>query len=171
MNRAVRSLFSGTALTFSAIAAHLLAGGGIIHGYKLILISSLFICVSTIATSSELEGPKLAFLILISQFIGHFFLGTNTDSPTIMVLSHAMIAIFAYLAISSFEGLVCWISSKFSIASFKISNVIPAEFLRIQILINQRFSILDLYCCFQYWTTSPPLVANVHQIPTNFRKV
>jgi hypothetical protein len=162
MNRAVRSLFSGSALTFSAIAAHLLAGGGIIHGDRLILISFLLICVSTIATSSELEGPKLAFIILISQFIGHFFLGTNTTSPTLMVLSHAVIALLAYLAIYSFEGLVCWISSKFSIASFKLSNVSAEEFSRIQILINKRFSILDLFCCFQYWTTSPPLVASIH---------
>jgi len=162
MNRAVRSLFSGSALTFSAIAAHLLAGGGIIHGDKLILISFLLNCVSTIATSSELEGPKLAFIILISQFIGHFFLGTNTASPTLMVLSHAVIALFAYLAIYSFEGLVCWISSKFSITSLKSSNVLPEKFSRVKILVSKNFSIQDLFCCFQYWTTSPPLVANVY---------
>jgi hypothetical protein len=162
MNRAVRSLFSGSALTFSAIAAHLLAGGGIIHGDKLILISFLLICVSTNATSSELEGPKLAFIILISQFIGHFFLGTNTASPTLMVLSHAVIALFAYLAISSFEDLVYWISSKFSITSLKSSNVLPEKFSRFKILVFKNFSIQDLFCCFQYWTTSPPLVANVY---------
>jgi uncharacterized membrane protein AbrB (regulator of aidB expression) len=162
MNRAVRSLFSGSALTISAIAAHLFAGGGIIHGFTFILTSFVLICFSALATSNELEGPRLAFIILTSQIIGHFLLGTNTVSSISMALSHSLLAVFAYLVISSFESLAYWITSKFSITSLKSSNVLPEKFSRVKILLSKNFSIQDLFCCFQYWTTSPPLVANVY---------
>jgi len=158
MQRVVRSLFSGFALTISAIVAHHLAGGEVVHGSQFIAITLLLISAAALATSSELEGPKLASIILFAQFFGHVLLGTENQNSFTMAMTHTFMAGILYLAITKFESAFTWISTAF--------NLIVLIFLQLKKEFSEHrvqcstflHSCNNLYASIQYWTTSPPLV-------------
>jgi hypothetical protein len=158
MQRVVRSLFSGLALTISAIAAHHLAGGEVVRGYQFIAITLLLISAAALATSSELEGPKLASIILFAQFFGHILLGTENQNSFTMAMTHTVMAGILYLSITKFESAYTWISSAFSLIVLKFIHFINASIERRVQVPTFIHSCNNLYASIQYWTTSPPLV-------------
>jgi len=158
MQRVVRSLFSGLTLTISAIAAHHLAGGEVVRGYQFIAITLLLISAAALATSSELEGPKLASIILLAQFFGHILLGTENQNSFTMAITHTFMAGILYLAISKFESAFTWISSTFGPIVLKFIHFFEnSTDSRVQVP-TFIHSCNNLYASIQYWTTSPPLV-------------
>jgi uncharacterized membrane protein YhhN len=142
----------------SAIVAHHLAGGELVRGSQFITVTLLLISAAAVATSSELEGPKLAAVILFAQFFGHVLLSTENQDSFTMALSHTAMAGILYLAITKFESAFTWISSTFSLIVLiflQFKKELSEHRVQCSTFIH---SCNNLYASIQYWTTSPPLV-------------
>ena len=101
-------------LLLSALSAHEIAGGSIIHTpnfiAQLLGIGIVLFCFRSI----KLEGPTLALLVLFIQSTSHFLLGGGSfQNETRMTFAHLLSGVLSYLAISKFEVIWEFISTAF----------------------------------------------------------
>lgn len=158
MQRVIRSASSGISLYIAALAAHHLAGGHTVSGLSLISSLPILVAISLIFSHSDLEGPRLALLIIFSQLSTHIILGANSGNSSSMVISHILSGLFVYSFIARIDQAILWLSTRFApiLLEAPASHFLPHKsfvaFQRISHSLSRRF------VAFQYWTTSPPLV-------------
>ena len=101
--RQVRIWVNALILFVFALSAHLIAGGELVNGKKIIAESAGILVLLFIAGEAELTGPKLALISLLTQSTTHATLGGMSGSGTAMLISHAAGAFLSYLLISKAE--------------------------------------------------------------------
>ena len=150
---------SGFSLSSAALFSHHLAGGHTVSGFSLLSSLLILICISLLFSHSDLEGPRLALLILFSQLFTHILLGANSGNSINMVISHIISGFIAYSFIAHIDQSILWLSAKFAPILLKplASQELPHKsFVAIR---DNCHSLSSRFVAFQYWTTSPPLVA------------
>ena len=159
MQRAFRSLIATFALISGSLLGHHLAGGSLISGLSLLTSFLSFFAFTFFLTRSELEGPKLGSLIIFTQGFAHLFFGSNTGNSVSMVASHAIFGLFTYAVIANLDDAIDWLATEFTPLILGMF-VFPQPKTILDLPNNSPFEPLNIeFALFQYWTTSPPLVA------------
>ena len=159
MQRVIRSVSSGLSLNLAALLAHHLAGGHTVSGLPLLSSLLIVIAISLVFSATDLEGPRLGLLILFSQLFTHMILGSNSGDSTSMAVSHIISGVFAYTLIARIDETILWLGSAFA-SILLVSPVTPSLQRGLTIPTEgANHSIHGRFVAFQYWTTSPPLVA------------
>ena len=99
----LRVWINSAILLMGALAAHAAACGTFIAIIPFIIISSLVFLAIVILSAQEIEGPKLAALIVLLQFTSHILLGGMNMNTTTMLLSHVIAGMLSYLFITENE--------------------------------------------------------------------
>lgn len=159
MDRFIRSAMSGFLLSSVALFAHHLAGGHTVSGLSLLSSLLILISISLLFSHSVLEGPRLALLIIFSQLFTHILLGANSGNSINMAISHIISGFFAYSFIAHIDQSILWLSARLAPILLK---PLTSQSLPHKSSISFRdhcHSLSSRFVAFQYWTTSPPLVA------------
>jgi hypothetical protein len=159
MQRAVRGFASGSLLYLSALVAHHLGGGQFVTGRTLLVSTILSISFSTLAASSDIEGPRLLSLILVSQLVGHMVLGGNSANSTTMYVNHIILGFLSFVLISNLDRALLWLAHALTLPNPPLSLNLRFKVSSSSIFPSEDFSFNKRFPAFQYWTTSPPLVA------------
>ncbi len=96
-------------LLFGALLSHAAAGGTFVTFAQLSIELLVTIPALVFLSNRFIEGPKLAFLVLIAQSNGHILLGAGNSNNLVMLISHLTGGIASFLLISKFEQI--WESS------------------------------------------------------------
>ena len=159
MQRFVRSVSSALSLNTTALLAHHIAGGNTVSGPSLLSSLLILVTISLIFSHSDLEGPRLGLLIIFSQLFTHIVLGANSGNSTLMAMNHILSGLFVYFFIARIDQAILWLSTRFT----PILLTAPAsQFILHKSCAHFRslgYSLSHRFVAFQYWTTSPPLVA------------
>ena len=150
---------SGFSLSSIALFAHHLAGGHTVSGLSLLSSLLILISISLLFSHSDLEGPRLALLIIFSQLFTHILLGANSGNSSEMAISHIISGFFAYSFIARIDQSILWLSARFAPILLK---PLASQSLPHKSCVSFRghcHSLSSRFVAFQYWTTSPPLVA------------
>lgn len=158
VERLIRSVTSAFSLFSAALIAHHLAGGTTIAGQALVTSLSFLVFTSLVFSRSELEGPRLGLLILLSQLMAHFLIGGNSENSTTMLASHVLSGALTYQVIVRIDNAILWLRSTFSPVLFHFQLKTHASEKAIISLTGLNYSTSSRFAAFQYWTTSPPLV-------------
>lgn len=159
MHRFIRSVSSATALNSAALFAHHIAGGNTVSGTSLLSSLLVLVSISLLFSHSCFEGPRLGLLILLSQLFTHIVLGSNSGNSTSMVISHIVSGFLVYVFIARTDQSILWLSSTFVPIIFRALGdqyLLGNSFRSID---DAGYSLSRRFEAFQYWTTSPPLVA------------
>ncbi len=99
----MRSFCASLTLFLSALIAHVVGCGTFIPLPRLFLESTFLIAIIAIFSRYNFEGPRLGFIVLISQASVHIVLGGMLMNTSLMLKTHLVFGIFSYLVISHLE--------------------------------------------------------------------
>lgn len=162
--RATSPVFAIPTLYLTALLAHVLAGGSLVHPRELISQLGAISLASFLLRSSRLEGPSLALLILGVQSSSHFILGGNSyNSEISMTLSHLGASVLAYILIQNFESawdLFLEVLSKFApklvVSPLELKEKVSTTPVVLYIISSLRFIANSVV------SRGPPVVLGVH---------
>ena len=123
-SRLARSIGAALVLISTSLIAHITNISeyrltiGLFAQLLLVFILAIFF------NKKELRGPKLAFLILISQSTIHLLIGGSSSSNTSMLLTHGALGLLSFYLITNFEKYWNQVSNKLALKSYKF-NFIP----------------------------------------------
>ena len=101
----VRTVIAYCALLASVLISHAIGGGRFISTPSIITFSILIVGALSISIPENLEGPRLALLVLVSQILGHFIFGGGAVD-TSMGTSHIIGALLGYRLVLSCDQLI-----------------------------------------------------------------
>lgn len=105
-----RGIVAYCGLLASVLVSHAIGGGNFIAIPNIVFFSILMVAGVSISFPTELEGPRLALLVLIAQVFGHFLFGGGSLGNS-MMFSHIIGGIFGYQLVARFDQIVLHLTS------------------------------------------------------------
>ncbi|MFM1984837.1 MAG: hypothetical protein RLZZ295_3 [Actinomycetota bacterium] len=157
MKRA-RAVVAYTGLLASVLLGHAIGGGSFIAIPQLLTFSTLIIAALSISIPEELEGPRLAFIVLIAQTLGHFLFGGGAVNDS-MMYSHIIGGVVGYQLVAHMDQLICQLS-------YLLKEILlPFSFIEFHILSTKNVSVRisyiarvkEFFVSTSYSLRAPPL--------------
>ena len=168
MKTALNSLL----VLLGAVLAHAISCGAFIPILPFAVISLALLAVLRALKTSELEGPKLALVILFVQSAAHFGLGGMSMNTARMLLAHFLAGAVSYLFIRKNEKF--WNFSGYAVFSLiRCLTLKPANFQLDSVKVRASIpEYLHLLNEFLRSATSrlpaPPKSASALKLPVSF---
>ena len=135
----MKTALNSTLLLLGAVFAHAISCGTFIPILPFVSISACVLAVLRALNAKELEGPKLALVILFVQSAAHFGLGGMSMNTSKMLLSHFAVGAISYFLMKAYErfwnfsgyvltsliGHFTFIPSSFPLVSTKVNCAFP----------------------------------------------
>jgi len=99
----MKTTLNSTLLLLSAIFAHAISCGTFIPILPFLAISFCLLAILRTLNARELEGPKLALVILFVQSSTHFGLGGMSMNTSKMLLAHFVAGVISYFLMKENE--------------------------------------------------------------------
>jgi hypothetical protein len=105
-----RGIVAYCGLLASVLVSHAIGGGNFISMPDIIVFSILIVGGVSISFPTELEGPRLALLALVTQILGHFLFGGGSTGNS-MIFSHLIGGLIGYQLVARFDQIVLHLTS------------------------------------------------------------
>ena len=99
----MRKLIISFTLLSAGLLAHTISSGTYVGVKDFLFYSAINLLLTFLITPALLEGPRLAFMILLSQVMTHFLSGAAGNNSQQMMFSHLISSILVYQVVKNFD--------------------------------------------------------------------
>ena len=153
-----RGIVAYCGLLASVLVSHAIGGGNFISMPDIIVFSILIVGGVSISFPTELEGPRLALLALVTQILGHFLFGGGSTGNS-MIFSHLIGGLIGYQLVARFDQIAL------QLISLIHSVLVPVVIQQFALVVNRETGLVfafvarikEFFLSASYFLRGPPL--------------